>query len=47
VIPEYASLFDPLGTAWSDVLAGTKDPKTALDAAAKAYQPLLPGYTIG
>lgn len=47
VIPEYASLFDPLGTAWSDVLAGTKDAETALDAAAQAYQPLLPGYTIG
>ena len=45
-IPEGGQLFDPLKTAYADVLAGTKDAKTALDEVAKAYKDtVVPDYS--
>ncbi|KAA2262341.1 extracellular solute-binding protein [Solihabitans fulvus] len=47
-IPEGGQLFDPLKTAYADVLAGKKDPKVALDEVAKAYKDqVVTDYAIG
>lgn len=45
-IPEGGQLFDPLKTAYADVLSGKKDAKTALDEVAKAYKDtVVPDYS--
>ncbi|HEY0640760.1 MAG TPA: extracellular solute-binding protein [Pseudonocardiaceae bacterium] len=45
-IPEGGQLFDPLKTAYADVLSGAKDAKTALDEVAKAYKDtVVPDYS--
>ncbi len=45
-IPEGGMLFDPLKTAYADVLSGNKDAKTALDEVAKAYKDtVVPDYS--
>lgn len=47
-VPQWQELLDPLSVAYSDVLAGKKDAKTALDGVATAYHDqVLPDYTAG
>lgn len=46
-IPEAGELFEPLNTAYADVLAGNTDAQSALDAVASAYQEILPEYSTG
>ncbi|MDQ3579715.1 MAG: extracellular solute-binding protein [Actinomycetota bacterium] len=48
-IPEYGQLIEPGGLLqphYVAILTGA-DVKASLDAAAKAFQPVLPGYTVG
>ncbi|GGM44430.1 sugar ABC transporter substrate-binding protein [Longimycelium tulufanense] len=47
-IPEGGQLFDPLNIAYSDVLSGKKDARTALDEVARIYkEQIITGYAQG
>ncbi|MFD5756899.1 extracellular solute-binding protein [Streptomyces sp. NPDC127044] len=46
-LPQVGSLFTPLAQNYVKILQGSEDVKAGLDATAKEFQKLLPGYTIG
>ncbi len=47
-VPEGGQLFDPMKISYADVLAGTKQPKAALDELAKTYHDqVVPDYAQG
>lgn len=46
-LPQVGSLFTPLVQQYTKILQGDVSVKSGLDAAAKDFKKLLPGYTIG
>ncbi len=46
-LPQVGSLFTPLAQNYVKILQGDTSVKSGLDATAKEFQKLLPGYSIG